>query len=175
MAHVIADTGAAYAEHRVGIQVRVAFHKRMGNQPVIALGLDHEMQMGRTIGILVQSADHLADRPIGWHGIAARLDGTEPKAPLLVGLEHGAQLHVVPLRMLHVIEATSIGLPDIHCGASDRLAACGSAPRPVATGPGYRTTRYILVVCRHTFARHASQTGCPRTIPPPSSSPHART
>src|SRR5262245_53573922 len=52
MTYVIANTGAAHAKHSVCIQIRIAFYKYMGDETVVALSMDHTVQMGRTVWVL---------------------------------------------------------------------------------------------------------------------------
>src|SRR5712691_992612 len=94
----------------------------MRDETVVALSLDHTMQMGRTIGILVQGPQHVAHWAIRWHWVTTWFDGAQPKTSLCVSLEHRPELHLLPFGVLDIIEAVCTRLPDVHRRSSNRLA-----------------------------------------------------
>src|SRR5712691_3653228 len=94
----------------------------MRDETVVALSLDHTMQMGRTIGILVQGPQHVAHWAIRWHGVTTRFDGAQPKTSLCISLEYRSQLHLLPFGVLYIIEAVCTCLPDVHRRSSNGLA-----------------------------------------------------
>src|SRR6266481_3597224 len=101
----------------------------MCDETVVALSLDHTVQMRRTIRVLVEGVQHVAHWAIRWHWVTARFNGAQPKTSLSVSLEHGPQLHLLPFGVLDIIEAVRSRLPDVHCRSNNWFTLARPNPR----------------------------------------------
>lgn len=82
------------------------------------------MQMGWSPAVAPQLLEQLAHGPVMGDGVADRLDALEPEDALVVA-EHDAALAgplLVSARVLHVIMAAAVCLPDVDLDVFHRLA-----------------------------------------------------
>lgn len=78
--------------------------------------------MTRAVGVSLQQLQQLPDRPIVRNRIRDRHNRLEPERALDIALHDRAAVRPGPLRILHVVEALAVRLPDVDLDALDRLA-----------------------------------------------------
>ncbi len=79
--------------------------------------------MRRAIGMALLRPQHVPCWTIDRHRIGPWLDRMEPEAPVAIGCEFAAQVHIGLRRVLVFIKARRSRLPDIHFDARKRRAA----------------------------------------------------
>lgn len=80
---------------------------------VIARLLEHKMHMARPIRVAPQLLKQLSDRPIMRNRIRHGHDRLEPKHALAITAQDRAAVGPLAVRMLHVVEALAVSLPDV--------------------------------------------------------------
>ena len=84
-----------------------------------SLLLEHEVHMRRPPWVAPEELEQLPDWPVVRDWVADGRDSVEPEPALVVGHEYCAPVRSVALRVLDVVVAGRVGLPDIHLDAGD--------------------------------------------------------
>lgn len=102
----------------------------------------------------LERLEQLANRPVMRNRIRHRHDSLEPELAVGVALQHRASLGRRPVRVLHVVEALAVGLPDVDLGVRDRppggVAQCAQHQTGLAlrvVGDGRAVVFGFGVVC----------------------------
>src|SRR5471032_2580463 len=109
----------------------------MGHQALVAVSRNHEMQVGRAPWVAIECLEHYADRAVVGNWIGLGYDGAEPVGALIVSLQHRTALVLGQLRVLYVVEALGIGLPDVDFSVGHGFAlgaADGATDVPRSAG-----------------------------------------
>lgn len=88
--------------------------KNLRNQVIISLLLEHEMHMRRAVRVTVQLGQQPPNGTIMGNGVWYRRNGLEPKYAALIRSHNTATIRLVSTRILHIIMASTIRLPDIN-------------------------------------------------------------
>lgn len=80
------------------------------------------MHVAGSVAMPFQSPEQFADGPIVRDGIRYGDDGLEPEDAVVVAVHHCALIWPLPPRVLHVVLALAVGLPDVNFDVSYRLA-----------------------------------------------------
>jgi hypothetical protein len=119
----VCDQALFDSEHGIVFEPRTIPREDVRRHRLEAIRADDEMDVSRPVGIAVKRPEHLADRTIIWDRIVARVGGAKGIATLGVGLEEAAQIVIrLDARLLHVIKALGVCLPDVEEGPRDRTA-----------------------------------------------------
>src|SRR5579883_1061654 len=81
--------------------------------------------MGWPEGVTRQRSQQLSDRPIGGNRVGDGFDAHEAVAPLLIGAEFAAQIHIGLVGVLLLVQTVLVSLPDIEQRARDRRSIGG--------------------------------------------------
>ena len=122
VAHRVDDQLLLDREGGVGVEVGVAGDEDVRGDRPVALGLDPVVDVRRAHRVAAHGAQQLAARAVGGHRVAGRDDAAEPVGAVVVGGEQAAQVAQLLLRVLAVVVAGVVGLPDVDGGA--RRSAC---------------------------------------------------
>lgn len=88
---------------------------------IVARLLKHEMHMRRPVRVTVQLLQQPPNRPIMRNRIRHRRNSSKPEHTLLIRAHHTPSIRLVSSRILHIIVARGIRLPDINLDILDRL------------------------------------------------------
>src|SRR6266511_5654780 len=122
----LCDQGLLDPEDGVGAQVGVAGDEHVGDQPLEAGGLDHEVDVRRPHDAAAGGGEQLAHRAVDRDRVGGRPDRPEAEAPVPVREQVPAAARVLEVGVLDVVEALVVGLPDLEAGAGDGLAVQGA-------------------------------------------------
>ena len=87
------------------------------------------MDVGRPVEVAAGGGQQAADRAVGRDRVGAGGHRPEPEATLVVAGEQAPAIaRRLPARLLDVVEAVVVGLPDVDLGARQRGAAEGDDP-----------------------------------------------
>lgn len=94
----------------------------------------------------MQPLQQLPNRSIVRNRVRHGRDGMEPENPILVAAYNASPVRLDPSRMLHIIMACGVRLPDINLNVGDRPALC------ILQGANNKQ-RLALWVMREGFSR----------------------
>lgn len=89
---------------------------------IIPLLLKHKMHMTRPKRMAMQLLQQLPDRPIMRNRVRHRRNRLKPKHARVITAHDTAAIGAVPIRILHVIVARGVRLPDIDLHVGDGVA-----------------------------------------------------
>lgn len=82
----------------------------------------HKVHMGWPPAVTIEPRQQLPDRPIAGDRIANGNYGLEPELAFRVRTQNSTTSRLRPIRVLHVVEAAAVRLPDIHLDALDGVS-----------------------------------------------------
>ena len=107
---------------RDSAEINIRIDRDVRDQMIIALLLEHKMHMARSIRMPPQQLQQRAHRPIMRDRIRHWNNGLEPEVPVLITTHDRSTVRPVSIRVLHVVEALRVRLPDVDRGVGDRAA-----------------------------------------------------
>lgn len=113
---------------------------------IIPLLLKHKMHMRRPIRMPMQLPQQPPHRPIMRNGVWHRRNSMEPKHPLPIRSHNTPTIRPLTPRILHIIMARRVRLPDIDLNALNR-------PAFRITERAHSQQRLALWIVRHGVSR----------------------
>src|SRR6478672_45678 len=106
------DERLLHPEHGVAVEIWILGHEQVRDQRLESLVRDHEVYVGRAVGVAPGGLQHVPDRSVIWNRVERRDDRPEPEPAGGVGDEPGAELRTVTA-LLHIVETIVIRVPDV--------------------------------------------------------------
>src|SRR5258705_12315407 len=119
----VADQRRAHAEDGVRLQVRIALTEDVGNERLVTLGEDHEVQMCRTPSMTAECLQHIADGSVVRNRIGLRNDRPELYRTIRLAAQNGSTAGASEFIPMHVVQAVSVAKAELDSRPADR---CGS-------------------------------------------------
>src|SRR3984893_6554193 len=117
----LGDQALLHREDGVGFYVGAAGHEDVRGQRAVPGGGHLEVDVRRAVRVARGRRQQRANRAVGRNRVVGRPDGAEPVGAILAGGEQATtvarRLHV---RLLHVVKALVVRLPDVEYGAGQR-------------------------------------------------------
>src|SRR5260370_6562569 len=116
----VADQRRAHAEDGVRLQVRIALTEDVGNERLVTLGEDHEVQMCRTPSMTAECLQHVADGSVVRNRIGLRNDRPELYRTIRFAAQNGSPPRRFAFLVFHVVKAFTVAPPDLASPPRDR-------------------------------------------------------
>lgn len=118
------------------------------DEMIVAWLLEHKVHVTWSHRMTSQLLQQLADRPVVGNRVRHGYNTPEPKHSVFIALHDASPVGAISFRMLHVVHARAVRLPDVDLDSFDRLSL------HVFKGAEHEEGLAIRVMCHQVAVRH---------------------